>query len=377
MNTRSGRLRVGLALDGAGWHPCAWQVTSVSRPADLFGAGFWTGLARRAEAGGAAFVTVEDGISLQSERFGTPDRRGDQVRGRLDPVVAAALLLSATERIEVVVSRNVTHHQPFQVAAQLASLAAIAPGRVVWRPQVSANAADAAVAGGRATPVLQPEDIYVPTKIARRLHTLFDDAEDFVRAVRQLWASFPGDSLAGSGDGTPRSFVDPERVGTVRAAAGRYQADGPLNVPVLATPPVAVLAHHALEPYRLAAAVADRVFVTPGEESLTEITQVLRGIERLTPGATPTEVYADVAVVLGDTAAHARQRRAELEDLAGAAWTTDTSVFTGTAAELRDLLATWADQGLDGVRVRPAVIPEDADRVVTDLLPLLRDPSAR
>lgn len=91
--------------------------------------------------------------------MGTVDQAHDRVRGRLDPVVTAAVLLATTDISEVVVSRNVTHTNPFHVAAQMASLAAIGPGRVAWRPQVSAEARDATVVGGRATPELRPEDL--------------------------------------------------------------------------------------------------------------------------------------------------------------------------------------------------------------------------
>src|SRR3954464_13134972 len=123
--------RIGLALDGVGWHPAAWRAAGVTEPAALFGARYWADWGRASAAGGIAFVTLEDGLTAQTEQFGaTPADPGGRVRGRLDPVVAAAVLLSASDLVEVVVSRNVTHANPFHVATQLASLAAIGPGRV-------------------------------------------------------------------------------------------------------------------------------------------------------------------------------------------------------------------------------------------------------
>ncbi|MET8860020.1 LLM class flavin-dependent oxidoreductase [Streptomyces sp. NPDC004579] len=361
-----GSFRFGLALEGTGWHPASWLSSPVTNAEELFGSDYWTSWGRAAGSGGVDFVTLEDGLSLQTDRFAIADQARDRVRGRLDPVVTAAVLLAATDIGEVVVSRNVTHTNPFHVAVQMASLAAIGPGRVVWRPQVSADARDAVVVGGPATPRLRPEDVYVPTRIARRLRDLFRDAEDYVRTVRELWRTFPGESL-GSGD----TFLNPDMVAPLDlTGTERYPAAGPLTVPVRSAPKVAVLAHHALEPYRLAAAVADRVFVTPSQEHpIPELLKAFREVERLTPDADGTEVYADVAVVLGDTEEHAQARLARLNEAAGFVWAPDTYVFVGTTDRLARELADWRAQfGLRGVRLRPAVLADDGDRIVRELV---------
>ncbi|MFL1377920.1 MULTISPECIES: LLM class flavin-dependent oxidoreductase [unclassified Nocardiopsis] len=366
-------LRIGVALEGAGWHPAAWSETSLEDPRELFGAAFWRRLGRDLERGGVDYVTVEDGIGLQSARFGVPDDRSDQVRGRLDSVVAASVLLTSTESLEVVVSRNVTHTRPFHVAAQLASLADLAPGRVTWRPQVSAAAGDAAVLGGEPTPALRPEDVYVPTRIARRLRPLFADAEDFVTVVKHLWAGWPDADLApAAGPGPGRGFGAPPRPEPV--TAGRYAAAGPLNVPVSSVPRIAVLAHHALEPYRLAAAVADRVFVTPDARTgLAEIVGTFRAVESLAPDAARTEIHTDLVVLLDRTPELAEERRRRLEGALGHEWASDTDIFVGTPQGLADHLRVWERGGeVAGVRLRPAVVPFDTDLIVGDLLPLLR-----
>ncbi|MGD1222197.1 LLM class flavin-dependent oxidoreductase [Streptomyces krungchingensis] len=361
-----GSFRLGLALEGTGWHPASWLESSVTDAQDVFKGSYWTNWGRAAASGGLDFVTLEDGLSLQTDRFGTADHAHDRVRGRLDPVVTAAVLLATTDISEVVVSRNVTHTNPFHVAAQIASLAAIGPGRVVWRPQVSADARDATAVGGPATPQLQPEDVYVPTRIARRLRDLFRDAEDYVCTVRDLWRTFPAESLSSGDTFLHRDMVAPSQL----TGRERYPAAGPLTVPAPSTPKIAVLAHHALEPYRLAAAVADRVFVTPSQEHpIPSLLTAFREIERLTPDATGTEVYADVAVVLGDTDEHARARLARLNDAAGFVWAPDTQLFVGTADRLAQELARWRSQfGLRGVRLRPAVLPDDGDRIVQEVV---------
>ncbi|MFE4924758.1 LLM class flavin-dependent oxidoreductase [Streptomyces sp. NPDC056661] len=368
-STNSGSFRLGLALEGTGWHPASWLLSSVTDAAEVFNGSYWTNWGQAAASGGIDFITLEDGLSLQTDRFGVADRVHDRVRGRLDPVVTAAVLLATTDISEVVVSRNVTHSNPFSVAAQLASLAAIGPGRVVWRPQVSADARDATAVGGSETPRLRPEDVYVPTRIARQLRDLFRDAEEYVRTVRELWRTFPGESLSSGNSFLHRDMVAPLQL----TGRERYPAAGPLTVPVLRTPKVAVLAHHALEPYQLAAAVADRVFVTPSQaHPIPVLLEAFQEIEKLTPDATGTEVYADVAVVLGDTDEHAETRLAQLNEAAGFVWAPDTHVFVGTADRLARELVGWREQfGLNGVRLRPAVLPDDADRVIRDVAPSL------
>ena len=67
-------LHLAVALDGAGWHPAAWRAAGI-RPAELFTAGYWAGLVQEAERGLLDFVTFEDGLGLQSDRYNAPDPR--------------------------------------------------------------------------------------------------------------------------------------------------------------------------------------------------------------------------------------------------------------------------------------------------------------
>ncbi|MER5382903.1 hypothetical protein ABT040_21905 [Streptomyces sp. NPDC002688] len=123
-----GPFRLGLALEGTGWHPASWLLSSVTDAGEVFTGGYWTDWGRAAASGGIDFVTLEDGLSLQTDTFAIADQARDRVHGRLDPVVTAAVLLATTDISKVVVSCNVTHTNPFHVAVQLASLAAIGPG---------------------------------------------------------------------------------------------------------------------------------------------------------------------------------------------------------------------------------------------------------
>ena len=76
-------LHLAVALDGTGWHPASWREPDA-RPADLLTPGYWTDLVGEAERGLLDFVTIEDGLALQSDHPLRADDRTDRVRGRLD-----------------------------------------------------------------------------------------------------------------------------------------------------------------------------------------------------------------------------------------------------------------------------------------------------
>jgi hypothetical protein len=80
-------MHLSVALDGADWHPPAGREPRA-RPAELFKPGYWVDVIADAERGLLDIVTIEDGLSLQSSRYGAPDARTDQVRGRLDAVLS-------------------------------------------------------------------------------------------------------------------------------------------------------------------------------------------------------------------------------------------------------------------------------------------------
>ena len=104
---------LAVALDGAGWHPGAWREEDA-QPQRLFTAGYWTELAQRAERGLLDFLTIEDGLNLQSDDHFRADSRTDRGRGRLDAVLIAARAAPATRHIGFVPTAITTHTEPFR-----------------------------------------------------------------------------------------------------------------------------------------------------------------------------------------------------------------------------------------------------------------------
>ncbi|MET7301021.1 LLM class flavin-dependent oxidoreductase [Embleya sp. NPDC005575] len=365
-----GPLHLAVALDGAGWHPAAWREPDA-RPTELFTARYWTDLVAEAEAGLLDFVTIEDALALQSTRFDGTDTRTDQVRGRLDAVLIASRVAPLTEHVGLIPTATVTHTEPFHVSKAIATLDYVSLGRAGWRAQVSRPAENAHF-GRREHAPFTVEDLDRPDVVAAVAES-FAEAQDFVEVVRRLWDSW--EDGAEIRDAATDRFIDRGKLHYIDFVGPRFRVRGPSIVPrpPQGQPLVTVLAH-ATVPYRLGARSADVVYVTPRDHDdaraiVTEIRAEQRTAER---ESEIVHVFADLVVLLDESAAAARDRKARLDELDGAEYAGDAFVFTGTAADLADTLQDWQRAGLTGFRLRPAALPHDLHAITRDLVPELQ-----
>ncbi|MEV4445897.1 LLM class flavin-dependent oxidoreductase [Streptomyces mirabilis] len=364
-------LHLAVALDGAGWHPAAWREP-VARPRELLTAGYWTDLVTEAERGLLDFVTIEDALGLQSSHLTEPDSRTDQVRGRLDAVLIAARVAPLTSHIGLVPTAVVTHTEPFHISKAIATLDYVSTGRAGVRVQVSARAHEAAHFGRRTLPPLRIEDLDSPA--LRELTTdLFDEAADYVEAVRRLWDSWEDD--AEIRDVATGRFVDRDKLHYIDFEGKHFSVKGPSITPrpPQGQPIVSALAH-ATVPYRLVARAADIGYVTPHDAGQARaIVEEIRA-ERTAAGRAdePLHLFGDLVVFLDDDPAAAAVRRERLDALAGYPYTSDARIFTGTPVQLADLLQELGEAGLSGFRLRPAVVGHDLPAVTRGLVPELQ-----
>jgi alkanesulfonate monooxygenase SsuD/methylene tetrahydromethanopterin reductase-like flavin-dependent oxidoreductase (luciferase family) len=361
-------LHLAVALDGAGWHPAAWREPDAA-PDRLFTARYWTDLAVEAERGLLDFITIEDSLGQQSGRYDGPDPRTDQIHGRLDAVLIASRIAPVTSHIGLVPTVTVTHTEPFHVSKAIATLDYIGAGRAGWRAQLSRPWENAHFGRREITPLRLAD--YADPAVKRLVAEHFEEAADFVEVVRALWDSWEDD--AEIRDTPTGRFIDRDKLHAIDFHGRWFSVRGPSITPrpPQGQPVVSALGHGSTV-YPLIAKSADVGFVTPGDAS--EAAAIVAEIRDA--GGDRVQVFADLVVFLGATVEEAASRQARLDELAGHAYTSDATVFTGTPAQLAHLLLDWQRAGLAGFRLRPGVIPDDLEAITRAVVPELQQHGA-
>jgi alkanesulfonate monooxygenase SsuD/methylene tetrahydromethanopterin reductase-like flavin-dependent oxidoreductase (luciferase family) len=364
-------LHLAVALDGAGWHPAAWREPDAE-PERLLTAGYWTGLAQQAERGLVDFLTIEDGLDLQSDDHFQADSRTDRVRGRLDAVLIAARAAPATRHIGFVPTAITTHTEPFHLSKAIATLDYVSGGRAGIRVQVGARRGAAAHFGRRQFPPLRADRLEDPGQ-QQLITDHFDEAADYVEVLRRLWDSWEDD--AEIRDVATGRFIDRDKLHYIDFEGRWFSVKGPSITPrpPQGQPVVAALGH-ARVPYQLIASSADVGFVTPRDAAHAAkiVAEIRTGQASAGRTDQTVHIFGDLVVFLDETKDAAVARRQRLDERAGAEYRSDARIFTGTAIGLADLLHEWHDAGLSGFRLRPAALPHDLTQITERLVPELR-----
>ncbi|MGW4479590.1 LLM class flavin-dependent oxidoreductase [Rhodococcus triatomae] len=372
--TQTHPFHLGVALDGAGWHPAAWREPN-SRPHELFSGSYWTELATTAQRGLLDFVTIEDSLTVPANPYVAEDPDAvDQVRARLDAHLVAAYVAPRTHGLGLIPTVTTTHTEPFHVSKALATLDHTSRGRAGWQVKVSPSAQEAAHFGRRDVPGLDKRDreALATGALPAFVAELFDEAAEVADVVRLLWDSWEDD--AEIREVQTRRFIDRDKLHHVDFEGRFFSVRGPSITPrsPQGQPVVTALAHRDIA-YELAARAADLVFVTPSPSNGPEVLAEVRAAEeRVGRTGEPLRVYADVLVFLDTDRESGADRLARLDALAGRELVTDATVFTGGVAALADLLQSWQAQGSDGFRLRPGVAVDDLEAVTTELVPELQ-----
>jgi alkanesulfonate monooxygenase SsuD/methylene tetrahydromethanopterin reductase-like flavin-dependent oxidoreductase (luciferase family) len=374
-------LHLAVALDGAGWHPAAWREPDA-QPDHLLTPAYWVDLAQQAERGLLDFITIEDGLDLQSDDRTGGDERTDRVRGRLDAVLIAARVAPVTRHIGLIPTAITTHTEPFHLSKAIATLDYVSGGRAGVRVQIAGRADTAAHFGrrdiGRLDIGQSGVERLADPGVQRLVAEHFDEAADYVEVLRRLWDSWEDD--AEIRDVATGRFIDRDKLHYIDFEGRWFSVKGPSITPrpPQGQPVVAALGH-AEVPYRLIARSTDIGFVTPRDrlhaaEIVTRVRTELANTGQAKTGQAREglHLFGDVVVFLDDSAATARARLQRLDEWAGVEYSSDAHVFAGTPAQLADLLLDWREAGLTGFRLRPAALPHDLAQVTGVLVPELQ-----
>ncbi|MGI5453585.1 NtaA/DmoA family FMN-dependent monooxygenase [Streptomyces sp. CA-249302] len=252
-------------------------------------------LARTAERGLFDFFFLAEGLRLREHKGRIHDL---DVVGRPESLTVLNALAGVTERLGLAATVNATFNEPYELARRLATLDHLSGGRAAWNVVTSSDAFTGE--NFRRGGFLDRADRYTR-------------AAEFVATARELWDSW-------TPDGVSRPFAHRGR---------HFDIAGEFTVP--RSPqghPVVIQAGDSDEGREFAAATADVVFsgwgsggYPPGRRSTRQSSlesgrafyaDVKRRLAKYGRTSDDLKIMPGVSVVLGDTAAEAQEKAAEI-----------------------------------------------------------------
>ncbi|MEV5281934.1 LLM class flavin-dependent oxidoreductase [Streptomyces sp. NPDC051993] len=238
-------------------------------------------LARTAERGTFDFFFLAEGLRLREHKGRIHDL---DVMGRPESITLLNALAAVTDRLGLAATVNATFNEPYETARRFASLDHLSGGRAAWNVVTSPDAFTGE--NFRRGGYLDRADRY-------------SRAAEFVATARQLWDSWPP-------GGGPRPFAHRGR---------HFRVEGTFGVP--RSPqghPVVIQAGDSGEGREFAASCADVVFtrhgtLEAGRAFYADVKGRLAAYGR-EPG--DLKIMPGVTFVLGDTAAEAQEKAAEI-----------------------------------------------------------------
>lgn len=238
-------------------------------------------LARTAERGLFDFFFLAEGLRLREHKGRIHDL---DVVGRPESLTVLNALAAVTERLGLAATVNATFNEPYELARRLATLDHLSGGRAAWNVVTSSDAFTGE--NFRRGGYLDPADRYTR-------------AAEFVETARELWDSW-------TPDGLPRPFAHRGRHFDV---AGEFTVPRPPQ-----GHPVVIQAGDSVEGREFAASAADVVFTRHGtlETGRVFYADVKGRLARYGRAPEDLKIMPGVTFVLGDTAAEAQERAAEI-----------------------------------------------------------------
>ncbi|WNE95724.1 NtaA/DmoA family FMN-dependent monooxygenase [Streptomyces luomodiensis] len=254
-------------------------------------------LARTAERGLFDFFFLAEGLRLREHNGRIHDL---DVVGRPESMTVLNALAAVTERLGLAATVNTTFNEPYELARRFASLDHLSGGRAAWNVVTSSDAFTGE--NFRRGGFLDRADRYTR-------------AAEFVAVARGLWDS---QGTKGTPDGTPDGLRGGTPGGTPRpfAHTGRhFTLEGEFGLP--RSPqghPVVIQAGDSDEGREFAASTADVIFTRHGslEAGRAFYADVKRRLARYGRAPEELKIMPGVTLVLGDTAAEAREKAVEI-----------------------------------------------------------------
>lgn len=218
-----------------------------------------------------------------------------------EPFTLLAALAAVTERIGLVATASTTFDAPFHIARRFASLDHLSGGRAGWNIVTTANP-DAALNFGLAQHMAHAER--------------YERAREVFDVVTGLWDSFADDAFVR--DQASGIYFDPTRLHILDHKGSHLSVRGPLNIarPVQGWP-VIVQAGASETGRRFAAETAEVVFAAHGTLAAGQAfyADVKGRAARAGRDPDAIRILPGALVMVGDSVAEARDKRARLDSL--------------------------------------------------------------
>jgi FMN-dependent oxidoreductase (nitrilotriacetate monooxygenase family) len=294
----SRQLRLGAFMRPASIHTGAWRYPGAFPDAN-FNFAHLKRFAQTLERGKFDAFFMADHLAVLNMPMDALKR--SHTVTSFEPFTLLSALAAVTERIGLVATGSTTFDEPYHIARRFASLDHLSGGRAGWNVVTTSNP-DAALNFGL-------EEHAEHGERYRR-------AREFYDVVTGLWDSWADDAFIR--DAERGLYFDPEKLHVLEHKGAHFSVRGPLNIarPIQGWP-VIVQAGASEAGRQLAAETAEVVFAGVG--SLADGQRLYADIKgRMDKLGRPRDrlkILPGAFVVVGDSLAEARAKRARLDGL--------------------------------------------------------------
>ncbi len=294
----SQKLRLGAFMRPVSIHTAAWRYPGAFPDAN-FNFAHYRRFVASLERGRFDAFFMADHLAVMNMPMAALKRSATVTS--FDPLTLLPALAVVTEHLGLIATASTTYNEPYHVARKFASLDHISGGRAAWNMVTSANPQEARNFGREQH--LEHGQRY------RRAREFFD-------VVTGLWDSWADDAFIR--DVETGTYFDPDKMHILDHKGPHLSVRGPLNVarPIQGWP-VIVQAGASEAGRQLAAETAEVVFGSPstlndGQRYYADVKSRME-----TCGRSPEDlkILPGAFVVVGDSAAEARAKKARLDSL--------------------------------------------------------------
>jgi FMN-dependent oxidoreductase (nitrilotriacetate monooxygenase family) len=295
---KSRKLRLGAFMRPISIHTAAWRYPGAWPDAN-FNFPRLTRLAQTLERGKFDAFFMADHLAVLNMPVQGLKRSATVTS--FDPLTLLPALAVVTEHLGLIATASTTYNEPYHVARKFASLDHLSGGRAGWNVVTSGNPDEAMNFG--------LEEHVEHAQRYRRAREFFD-------VVTGLWDSWADDAFIR--DVEHGVYFDPEKMHVLNHHGEHLRVRGPLNVarPIQGWP-VIVQAGASDAGRQLAAETAEVIFGAGGSMAYArEFYSDVKGrMEKIRRDRDHLKVLPGAFVVVGDTVAEAREKRALLDSL--------------------------------------------------------------